>query len=879
MNMKIVKFFVFLTVCITSTFSMSTSVFAQDTSNRVLEQEAPAVLVASVNLYRAAIVSQNGSIFTLSFDLSNGTGIQPGVKYAVQLFKQQEDGSATFVDQKVYPETILLGENETIHKTIEYTAPEFLKGTYQLSIVSENKNGLPLALGGLGDVVLKGTGAYIEIMEDSCAVHVSGEPDDVTYYLLQGVDVAPEESLVLTCNATNHFNKTLTVEPAFEIHHRTALGDGVDTDASNISEISFKPKETKKISLTIPKPTLPQAYDAIMMIKENDTVVSNSVLTHFVVRGASATIQNIVFDKNNYLQGDVAHISFVWTPSADIFSDSRAVAGTDISGGVIAEVMIVDGNGDLCADPFSQTFLGESVKEIVDVSIVKDCVAPVGTATLRDGNGTVLDNVSYKLDPTSVVVPQESPTSDTNYPMLLAIVSLLVIAGVGVYWFITSKKTSTAIPPAVLFVVLCAGLAVVSFGINVEKVKADTWTLEGSRTDLRKKGDEKGPRSYLTYVVNPSSPSYVVNTAMPVSWQMYGLGCRNGFEGSIQVGVNAGPKVAFVSFAVNQGGGNNPHQSITRNFNGTNSSLIAPSVPGNHSFSISLYFKSKAGDDVTRFANKSIAFSVPVPVNGGWGYTPWGACSAMCGNGGVQTRAVNACDNPTRANGGAACSAPLPADLTRTCDPTPDVCAVSLVADPSSVVRHGEARLSWSSNAHHCTASDGRAGWAGTNKPPSGQNWPTGQIPSATTYTITCFGDVAESISSVPASASITIRPPQCSDVNNDNDSDGRQNQFDPGCWTNISVGSSTYDPNDDDEGGEPACINNKDDDKDGLVDEADPGCHTKAPNADYNPTNPTSYDPLSNKEDNCGNKICESSYGETFGTCPVDCPYGWVEN
>jgi hypothetical protein len=60
-------------------------------------------------------------------------------------------------------------------------------------------------------------------------------------------------------------------------------------------------------------------------------------------------------------------------------------------------------------------------------------------------------------------------------------------------------------------------------------------------------------------------------------------------------------------------------------------------------------------------------------------------------------------------------------------------------------------------------------------------------------------------------------------------------------------------------------CADSIDNDSDGKVDASDPGCWS-------NPTDSNTYDPNDSSENNCGSGYCENSTGENRTTCPVDC-------
>ena len=75
------------------------------------------VLVASVNLRDAKIVSQTGNVFNISFSISNGNGLQTGVKYGVKLVSDTKDQS--ILDEKVYDDSLALAENTTLQKWLK----------------------------------------------------------------------------------------------------------------------------------------------------------------------------------------------------------------------------------------------------------------------------------------------------------------------------------------------------------------------------------------------------------------------------------------------------------------------------------------------------------------------------------------------------------------------------------------------------------------------------------------------------------------------------------------------------------------------------------------------------------------------------------------
>ena len=92
--------------------------------------------------------------------------MQSGIKYSALL----NDAKGSVVDEKVFDETLVLGEGQTVHKSIVYTpATSLPSGKYKLWIRSQNSSGLPLGLASVGDVSIQrdqtvSSGTYYQIL-------------------------------------------------------------------------------------------------------------------------------------------------------------------------------------------------------------------------------------------------------------------------------------------------------------------------------------------------------------------------------------------------------------------------------------------------------------------------------------------------------------------------------------------------------------------------------------------------------------------------------------------------------------------------------------------------------------------------------------------
>ena len=386
-----------------------------------------AVVIATVNIYEAKIVSQKDHDFVLSFDLANRKGAQAGIKYSVRLSKKTKNEMVLY-DEKVYDELINLGENSKIHKEISYQAPSNLSGGFELYVFAKNSDGLPLGIGRAGVATLKGIQKGITILPPTCFLQVEGEKNSPRYTLVQGVDIGSDENLIVTCSVSNASSSDITVTPVFETYYRTTFGEKVEQVGGSFEEVTLKPGDNK-LTLTLPKATKPQAYDVKLMLKERlmdeaDKQSSNSVVFHYVLRGASATIQNVLFDKDYYQKGDTADISFLWSPSADGFFGSRAGQGTELSN-VTLELSISDSDGLACSDVLQQALDPNNQNLNLKIPIKEDCLNPEASVTLKDGSGAVIASREFAVTTSPASTP---PASMLGLYIVIALFILLIIA-------------------------------------------------------------------------------------------------------------------------------------------------------------------------------------------------------------------------------------------------------------------------------------------------------------------------------------------------------------------------------------------------------------------------------------------------------------------
>lgn len=424
------------------------------------QQQPPqqAIVLATVNIYDAKIISQEKNTIGISFDINNREKVQPDFRYGVQLILLEEGGRVSpVVDQKNYTEVIDLAENETIHKTISYVAPEYLKGKYRVKIFGENSKGLDLAMNLAGEVTLEGNEQYVEIVSDSCYLTVEEDQTGYKYGLSDGVDVLKEENLRATCEVFNHFDRSLTLKPKFETHYRSLSGEIVPVSDGDQSTLSIGSREKKSFSFFIPKAQKPQAYDiALTFPDDNGQLISNQVVFHYVLRGIGATIQNLRLDKDYYQKNEVAKASFFWSASADSFYGSRL--GASELKKIKLDILIKNNLGEDCNKIFTKDIDNNDNKlrpVELDIPIIRDCANPQILVDIKDEGGNVLDSANLSVSSNNI------PAKENIFQYVTPAVVLsfiLVVAFIVVFIVIIIKRRRAKVNIVIFFFAVIGSL-------------------------------------------------------------------------------------------------------------------------------------------------------------------------------------------------------------------------------------------------------------------------------------------------------------------------------------------------------------------------------------------------------------------------------------
>jgi hypothetical protein len=465
--------------------------------------------VATVNLQDASFV-QDGHTFTIDFDISNRVGVQSGIKYGVALVETTQAGQV-IVDEHVYDEVVSLGENSRVHRTVNYTAPSPLTGQYALVLNSKSASGFPFGTTFLGMVTIPRSNVQqaLTLHSGTCYLTIQGEPGESRYTPLQGIDIGPGESLVSNCQVENTGNVSVTARPLFETFARTTFGDRVVTEGGDTASITIAPKETRLVSTVLPRASTPQAYDTKLSYGEG----SNEVIYHYVVRGGSGTIQNIVLDKDAYTAGESAEVSFFWSKAADTFDGARTDAPTALVSPTFT-ISLTSGNGESCGEPHTVALDPARPTLVANVPITSACDSPEVLVTLADAQFGVLSEARYSTagsaptndTDTSSLPPGGSDGSDGGGGKMLLIVLLVgALVAVAVYIARPYYQKRMILPKDPLVIL---ALILSSFFFGTHEVSADTFTMSTTTNGITRT---------VTYTVNIDKSSYTLGENIHVT--------------------------------------------------------------------------------------------------------------------------------------------------------------------------------------------------------------------------------------------------------------------------------------------------------------------------------------------------------------------------
>ncbi len=503
-------------------------------------------VVATTGIFNAKIISQQENKFKLEFDLVNFTGVQPDVRYAVELRnKNKENEGAVIIDKKVYSDITTLEAEDVAHKIVVYEAPIYLNGEFEIWLSAENKNGFLLGVSDVEGITLKGNDKLgVNLDNSKCYLHVEKDELNLQYSLLRGVDVEKEEILKITCPLKNNTNQKKELNGVITTFRRTLFGDKINDTKNNLQKVVILPNEEKEVTFIVPTLKNSQAYSSVLtLIDAENKKQSNDVIFHWVLAGDSGTIQNVKLDKSSYEAGEEAQLSFMWSPAADNFIGARTETSNkkELDKKFFYSVIILS-EGKICGEVRNSSLGLEDETIATLVAIKEKCVKPQLEVVLKDSNQVVLDSqkilmydktknhskLSFEESPTKTLEIQKRNVLNDKIVlvlMILSIISLIIL----IVWVVKFRKK----PPISMIIflgVLLSGM--IFFSKNVSITCAGNSCI-GAQTLKAQLKTARGNIHSTFAIVNLNRFRYNPGDKIKVSAIGRIITCRNKVYGSI----------------------------------------------------------------------------------------------------------------------------------------------------------------------------------------------------------------------------------------------------------------------------------------------------------------------------------------------------------
>lgn len=511
------------------------------------EMVSQAVAVATVDIHDAKIIAQTGQDITVLFNLHNTIGVQSGVVYGVELYSRGVYGNRLIDVVRINDDPITLGEDETLPVAVTYSAPTFLTGKFEVWVSAKTESGLPLSISQVGTVLLEGSGDYVEVTD--CQVKVAGK----NYLPAQGVDISRDETMSVTCLATNNSATTKKVSPVFVTYSRSVYGSLVPASTPSPQYVALHSGAEQKITFVVPTAQEPQAYEVVLqMVDEEGVVVSPKVIFHYVIQGESATVQNIVFDKAHYGPGDNATMQIAWSLAADSFTGARG-AGTDL-GALSMSVVLADGKGEFCSSPATVSLDQASLISRVTVPVTRVCTDPQAVVDIVTAEGNRLAGQSYGVAAVAAAEELRAPSTAWSSLMVVVVtvvgVLLLLVIAVKLYSFafikripVITKEYTPERPSrfdlrSIIMLLMTGGT--LCFGASVPVAEAVTFYANAGADTV-------------TFTMSTNKPVYTLNESVQVGGSVFSTGPGNAvMSGKVDMKDGTGAYATIGAFAISE---------------------------------------------------------------------------------------------------------------------------------------------------------------------------------------------------------------------------------------------------------------------------------------------------------------------------------------
>lgn len=426
-----------------SVFYLNLTSAQTSNSDNIQPQIVKNILVATVNIYDAANTQTRENAYQISFRLKNRIGIQGDIRYGIELVRKADK---KVVDMQLENQALTLGAGESKNITLTYALPSYLPNdTYQILIIAQNAEGITLGVSPIGFpeefITISNNTSGVSL--NNCYLTVTNDASTTAKYRLdQGVDIKAAEELKATCSLLNYgsFSEN-NLKLQLITHQRTQFGDILSNHILE-NNFSLKAKQSQNLTFTIPTEKVPQAYDVeAFLINAQGEKVSISTYLHYVIVGASATLQNVTLDKISYQKGDTALVSVFWTPGADTFPRSR-LGGTKNS--YTLKVTLTSQKNTLCGEITKKlTPAYDLSSNEIKVPMEIDCAQAIAKIQILDEKGNILSTKNINLNNPSqeIHINEHIPKADfansnkINKFYIVLFIAILALIGYGILVF------------------------------------------------------------------------------------------------------------------------------------------------------------------------------------------------------------------------------------------------------------------------------------------------------------------------------------------------------------------------------------------------------------------------------------------------------------
>ncbi len=401
-------------------------------------------LLAGVSLTDASLV-QDGRSVTVTFTLTNQTGVQPGVKYAIILARETET-LQTMEDIQVQNEELTLVGGESVTRSVVYTAPAAFEGMYTIYVQSANQTGFPYGMVRAGTLTLPSAASKLSLESGSCYVTSGGAKKYTPYEV---VTLQNNQILTSHCVLKNTTAETLTLTPRFTTNEGSLYGPLTAGEGGSLQTVTLLPNEEKTIVTELPRAQRAGLHVVTIAFDSE----GNSESYRYQTTGAGLFVGNVILDAPTYKVGDTANI--------------RLIVGGKAAKEHRYLVDVRDGNDAVCAETFTGVAQNTALYTNIDVPVVitAPCKNPQVVVQLVDEAGIVAHTSSHsvmlrpELSSETTTVPRETDGAP-RLPLSIWFSIIGLAVGLGYFYHSLSKKGNPNVPPGASLLILLTFLSV-----------------------------------------------------------------------------------------------------------------------------------------------------------------------------------------------------------------------------------------------------------------------------------------------------------------------------------------------------------------------------------------------------------------------------------